>query len=117
MAYGGKMARVGARFEVFGGKLRGHGRGEFANRFPVFDKGVQVFSGVGVLGRSKNAAIAQRAGAELHAALHPGDDAVILNWSTAAPSISGVVESTLNRSLQFSRTCLISAALKDGPKQ
>src|SRR6185437_8356042 len=54
------------------------GDGEFTDLFAVLDERVQVHSGVGVERRGENAAVAERARAELHAAVHPGDDLVFL---------------------------------------
>ena len=71
----------------------------------------------GSCGRRQNAAVAERARSELHAALHPRHDAVFFQLSTAAPMSSGTVARSRKRSLQFSRTCLISAAVNEGPRQ
>ena len=43
----------------------------------MLDEDVQVFGGIGIERRRQDAAIAQRARAELHAALHPGHNLVL----------------------------------------
>ena len=40
---------------------------------------VEVFGGIRIERRRQDAAIAQRARAELHASVHPGDDAVLID--------------------------------------
>ena len=44
----------------------------------MLDEDVQVLGGIRVQRRRQNAAIAERARSELHAALHPGDDLVVV---------------------------------------
>ena len=44
----------------------------------MLDEGVQVLGGVRIERRGQDAAVAQRARAEFHAALHPGDDLVVV---------------------------------------
>ena len=57
------------------GRNRG---GEFAERLAVLDEDVEVLGGIGIERRSQDAAVAQRARAELHAAVHPGHDLVVV---------------------------------------
>src|ERR1700733_9377587 len=77
-AHSGEVAGVRSGFEIFGCELGGHRSREFPQGLAVLDEGVEIFGRVGVLGRGQNAAIAESARAELHAPLHPGDDAVFL---------------------------------------
>ena len=42
----------------------------------MFDESVQIFRGIGIQRRRQNAAIAKRARAKLHAAVHPRHDAI-----------------------------------------
>ena len=44
----------------------------------MLDEDVQVLGGIRIERRGQNAAVAQRARAELHAAVHPGDDLVVV---------------------------------------
>ena len=44
----------------------------------MLDEDVQVLGGIGVQGRCQNTAVAERARTELHAALHPGNDLVVV---------------------------------------
>ena len=71
------MARVGAGFEIFRGQLGRNRRREFAERLAMLDEDVQIFGRIRIERRRQNAAIAQRARAEFHAALHPRDDLVL----------------------------------------
>ena len=47
----------------------------------MLDVRVQIFSGIRVVRRGQNAAVAQRARAKLHAAMHPSDDLVLAELS------------------------------------
>ena len=76
-AGGGQKARVGAALEILGGKFRRHRGGKLAERLAVFNEGIQVFGGVGIERRGQDAAVAEGARPELHAAMHPGHDAVL----------------------------------------
>ena len=77
-AHGGEIARVGAHFEILGAQLGGHRGGEFAERLAMLDESVEVLGGIRIERRSQDAAVAQRARAEFHAAVHPGDDLVFV---------------------------------------
>ena len=50
----------------------------------MLDIDVQVFGGVRIQRRCQNAAVAERARAELHAALHPGDDLFVVQIADGA---------------------------------
>src|ERR1017187_3929551 len=74
----GKIARIGAHFEIFGAQLRRHRSRKLTKRLAMFDEEVEVLGGIGVERRSQNAAVAEGARAELHPAVHPGDDLVVV---------------------------------------
>ena len=56
----------------------GNGSGEFAEGLAVLDEDVQVLGGIRVERGCQNATVAEGARAELHAALQPGDNAVVV---------------------------------------
>src|SRR5579875_1931970 len=75
-ADGGEKTTVRADAEVFVRDFLRHRSRELSKLLPVLDVHIQIFGRVRIEWRSENAAIPQRARAEFHAPLHPGDNFV-----------------------------------------
>src|SRR5271163_2140896 len=79
-----QVPRIWTDFEILVGHLGRYRRREFSERLPMFDKNVEVLGGIGIQGRRENASIAERARAEFHAALHPGDNLLAVDLADGA---------------------------------
>ena len=74
----GEESRAFGAIEVVGRQFLGDRRSKLAEELTALDVDVEVLGGIGIERGGEDAAIAEGARAELHAALEPGDDLVVV---------------------------------------